>query len=55
MTASNGTMELKTHESNHCNENGTVKKGHKQWIFFKTIWEIETKNHQELCPHAGLH
>ena len=37
---------------NHYNENGTVKKGHKQWIFSKRYQKLRQR-HQELCRIAA--
>ena len=37
---------------NHYNENGTVKKGHKQWNFSKRYQKLKQR-HQELCRIAA--
>ena len=37
---------------NHYNENGTVKKGHKQWNFSKRYQKLRQR-HQELCRIAA--
>ena len=37
---------------NNYNENGTIKKGHKQWIFSKRYQKLR-KRHQELCRIAA--
>ena len=39
---------------NHYNENGTVKKGHKQWNFSKRYQKLRQR-HQELCRIADVY